>query len=639
MKERLCLILILLGLLPLKILAQEYPSKKTPTPVFSIDERKGCAPLSFRVTNSRCIPGKACTVIFGDGRPEVVFTDQDIVEYQIPGNYTMRIIGELPEDNDEIDVIVLPPNQPAFEAYTCQNNEVQIVITDTQFPEYIIDFKEGPEVYVPQGTTPHNYTYTGSPSLVNVEVRGIHHDTPPPGNPADIRADDTCPVATQAVTVDANLLDAVNIEELRVIDAARIELNFPSAVSSTQYKLMRANNNSATGFTDFKTYFNTTTDAVTTLFPDQNFYCFRLDTYSPCGGQRASSDIICSIDLDVTAMNNQNAFTIQTSNTGSPTVTLNRDGDDISIVSPDTDVKCNQTYQYTATSTYPNSSRSISRIRSILAFSTTPPIPVENISSVAGESSVDLEWIIPGSQIASGYIISEFFDGVAKPLRTTTATTYTDNTYKYPTEYTISFTNDCGIRSAESKPAKPMLLTGVLQKDNTVDLTWTEYIGWKNGVDHYELYEDGVLINPAIPSSAFNISIPDDHINQVHVYEIRAVPDPSAIPVIPMSLSNEITLIKSPNLYYPTAFTPGNQDDLNKTFKVFSQYTSKFEFKIFNRWGELMFITTDLTSEGWDGTYKGNAMPEGIYVFTAKITDLANRTFDRSGTVTLLRKK
>jgi gliding motility-associated-like protein len=51
-----------------------------------------------------------------------------------------------------------------------------------------------------------------------------------------------------------------------------------------------------------------------------------------------------------------------------------------------------------------------------------------------------------------------------------------------------------------------------------------------------------------------------------------------------------------------------------------------------------MFYTTDLSSDGWDGTYKGNPMPEGTYVFTAKITDFAGRTFDRSGTIVLLRK-
>ena len=60
--------------------------------------------------------------------------------------------------------------------------------------------------------------------------------------------------------------------------------------------------------------------------------------------------------------------------------------------------------------------------------------------------------------------------------------------------------------------------------------------------------------------------------------------------------------------------------------------------KIFNRWGELLFATSDI-STGWDGTYRGNDMPEGTYTFIANITDRAGRTFKRSGSVLLLRKR
>ena len=35
---------------------------------------------------------------------------------------------------------------------------------------------------------------------------------------------------------------------------------------------------------------------------------------------------------------------------------------------------------------------------------------------------------------------------------------------------------------------------------------------------------------------------------------------------------------------------------------------------IFNRWGELIFETTDL-NKGWDGTYNGIVVQEGVYVW------------------------
>jgi gliding motility-associated-like protein len=60
--------------------------------------------------------------------------------------------------------------------------------------------------------------------------------------------------------------------------------------------------------------------------------------------------------------------------------------------------------------------------------------------------------------------------------------------------------------------------------------------------------------------------------------------------------------------------------------------------KIFNRWGEMMYTTDDLTGAGWDGTYKGTLMPEATYVFKANITDLLGRNIERSGSFFLIRK-
>ena len=70
---------------------------------------------------------------------------------------------------------------------------------------------------------------------------------------------------------------------------------------------------------------------------------------------------------------------------------------------------------------------------------------------------------------------------------------------------------------------------------------------------------------------------------------------------------------------------------------MFGQYVVAFDMQIFNRWGELLFSTNDIQS-GWDGTFRGNEMPEGTYTFIAHITDRAGRTFERSGSVLLLRR-
>lgn len=638
MKERLCLILILAGLLPLNALAQ-YPSKKTPAK-FTITERKGCAPLSFTVTNPSCSGGASCTARFNDGRPDIPFVDGDVITYPDPGNFTFRIIAEVDANSDEIDIQVLPSNQPAFEVYSCETGGVQVVITDTSYPEYITNFNDGPEEYVLAGPTPHNHVYPAPLNATeNVEVRGIHHDTPPPTVPTDVRAEDNCPVRTIPVTIYPNALNPAPIEELRVLDDGKtIELDFPSADPSVLYKLTKAPDNTATGFTDFKTIYNLTADAITTLEPDKDFFCFRLDTYNPCGGNVTTSNIICSINFDVTAENNQNAFTIESDPAGSPIYTVDRDGTPISPISPDATVVCDTDYTYQATATYPDGTRSISMHKSARAFSTDVPPSVENISSVAGDGSVDLQWQIPPGVTATTHIISEVHEGKNNPLQTSLVPNYADNSYTYPTQYQVIYDNSCGVRS---KPgtifSQPMLLTGTILNDNTIILNWTEHKGWKAGVDHYEVYANGQLVASPTSGELALAPIADDLVNQVITFTIVAVPDPLAVPAIPYSQSNEVTIIKKPTISYPTAFTP-NKDEVNDNFKVFALYAVKYEFKIFNRWGEMMFMTEDLDTDGWDGSFKGNPMPEGTYVFTVKIVDTLGRTFDRSGTVVLLKK-
>jgi gliding motility-associated-like protein len=64
-----------------------------------------------------------------------------------------------------------------------------------------------------------------------------------------------------------------------------------------------------------------------------------------------------------------------------------------------------------------------------------------------------------------------------------------------------------------------------------------------------------------------------------------------------------------------------------------------FRFEIFNRWGQLIFSTTDI-NEGWDGTYKGKKCEAGFYVWQIEAFDYFDiRVLSRSraGKVALIR--
>jgi len=67
------------------------------------------------------------------------------------------------------------------------------------------------------------------------------------------------------------------------------------------------------------------------------------------------------------------------------------------------------------------------------------------------------------------------------------------------------------------------------------------------------------------------------------------------------------------DLFMANAFTPGN-DLVNNVFMPRGRNISVKSFQIFNRWGELIF-ETDMDNVGWDGTYKGDYVPDGLYIW------------------------
>jgi gliding motility-associated-like protein len=85
----------------------------------------------------------------------------------------------------------------------------------------------------------------------------------------------------------------------------------------------------------------------------------------------------------------------------------------------------------------------------------------------------------------------------------------------------------------------------------------------------------------------------------------------------------------------PSAFTPNN-DGNNDCFglKYWGRITS-LEMKIFNRWGQLVFSTSD-PGGCWDGAFKGAPQPAGTYVYQVKATTACGTAF-RKGTVLLIR--
>ena len=88
-------------------------------------------------------------------------------------------------------------------------------------------------------------------------------------------------------------------------------------------------------------------------------------------------------------------------------------------------------------------------------------------------------------------------------------------------------------------------------------------------------------------------------------------------------------------LALPNAFTPGN--GVNNEFKIIKRGIATLNyFRIYNRWGELIFQTTDI-DQGWDGSYKGAPQPFGVYVWEYEAVTSSGAIFTKAGNLTLIR--
>ncbi len=99
-----------------------------------------------------------------------------------------------------------------------------------------------------------------------------------------------------------------------------------------------------------------------------------------------------------------------------------------------------------------------------------------------------------------------------------------------------------------------------------------------------------------------------------------------------------IRVVKSAQMFLPNAFSP-NGDGLNDLLRpTIVGYSLINTFEVFNRFGELVFKSSNSNTEGWDGTYRGKDADVGVYYYRVTFTDPFSRDrHEQTGDVTLIR--
>jgi gliding motility-associated-like protein len=99
--------------------------------------------------------------------------------------------------------------------------------------------------------------------------------------------------------------------------------------------------------------------------------------------------------------------------------------------------------------------------------------------------------------------------------------------------------------------------------------------------------------------------------------------------------SSDICILPPTPLFIPDIFSP-NDDGLNDILFVRGQGLLEMSFKVYDRWGEMVFESTDI-GRGWDGQFRGEAMPSGSYIWLLRARLNDGLIVEERGNVRLIR--
>lgn len=168
----------------------------------------------------------------------------------------------------------------------------------------------------------------------------------------------------------------------------------------------------------------------------------------------------------------------------------------------------------------------------------------------------------------------------------------------------------------------------------TVSLNATDTIESGNFTELQPVYTNGVAVNwiwsPKTNLSCDNCEIPKASPLQTTQYIINVVTEDGCEDTAQTKI-----VVRQSNIYVPQAFTPNN-DGVNDVAEVFAVNPKLFSIKIYNRWSELVFESTDVNSK-WNGMYKGEDCPVDSYSYILDVTLQNGKQYHKQSSILLLR--
>jgi gliding motility-associated-like protein len=203
------------------------------------------------------------------------------------------------------------------------------------------------------------------------------------------------------------------------------------------------------------------------------------------------------------------------------------------------------------------------------------------------------------------------------------------------TIYTVTVTNQFGCTASLSfnvsvtTTAVDATATPTLVSLNNPTTVLEATTGGNGTIISYEWTPAETLLNPNAP-------VTEASPTETTLYTITVMTDNGCIATDTVSVNFRFSPCVSPFVFVPNAFTP-NGDGRNDYFIVKADGMTELKMIIWNRWGEILYETSDPTTLGWDGTYKGTPLTADSYAWYVWLTCGNGDIYESKGNVTLMK--
>lgn len=262
----------------------------------------------------------------------------------------------------------------------------------------------------------------------------------------------------------------------------------------------------------------------------------------------------------------------------------------------------------------------------IIKSVTINPLPIAAFTNTNACEHGDI-YFTDISTISSGSVVSWLYDFYSYGSSSDQLTTFAfDQAGTYPVSFTVTSDLGCVANVVQDvlvipsptadftmNPNPALALQDVVFTDQS---TGNQLSGWLWNFGDGEVDNGQNTIHDYNTGGVYSVTLTVSDINNCKDTITRII-SISLLPVL------------------PTGFSP-NGDGENDVFLIRGGPFKTVDFKVYNNWGQLIFNTND-GNEGWDGTYKGEKAPFGVYTWTFVVEMGNGQIVKKSGDVTLIR--